>query len=205
MPNWCYTSYVIEGQRKEVQSLYSQMNRLEKRKKSLVENGFGKAWLGNLVTALGADWNQIRCRGSWFNLDYDQTNKILRFDTETAWTPMFETFALVEEKYPSLKIFWQATEEGMEIYETNDIEGKYFPYRYLLDNYEEPLYYETIEEAAESVSGIVGHKKVKPDYNEIVHALDDYTEKQEAKGGEDVFFSFHEFEVVDDNGNKVLT
>ena len=97
-----------------------------------------------------------------------------------------------------------ATEEGMEIYETNDIEGKYFPYRYLLDNYEEPLYYETIEEAAESVSGIVGHKKVKPDYNERVQALDDYTEKQDEKG-EDVFFSFHEFEVVDDNGNKVLT
>lgn len=29
MPNWCYTSYVIDGKRKEVQSLFSKMNNLE--------------------------------------------------------------------------------------------------------------------------------------------------------------------------------
>jgi hypothetical protein len=109
----------------------------------------------------------------------------------------------IEKAFPSIKVYYIEEEPGCEVFNTNDANGEYFPYRYLLDNYEEPLYYETIEEAAESVSGIVGHK-VKPDYNEIVHAHDDYTEKQDEKG-EDVFFSFHEFEVVDDNGNKVVT
>ena len=49
MANWCYTSYVIDGKRKEVQSLFSKMNNLEKRRKPLEGSDFGKTWLGNLV------------------------------------------------------------------------------------------------------------------------------------------------------------
>ena len=70
----------------------------------------------------------------------------------------------------------------------------YFPDRYLLDNYEEPLYFETIEEAAECVSSIVGHK-VDPTVKTIDEALEDYLEEHE---DEDVFYSFHEFKVVQD-------
>ena len=55
MPNWCYTSYVIDGKRKEVQSLFSKMNNLENRRKPLVDNSFGKTWLGCLVTKLGVN------------------------------------------------------------------------------------------------------------------------------------------------------
>lgn len=55
---------------------------------------------------------------------------------------------------------------------------------------------ETIEEAAECASEIVG-KKVEANVRAIEDALDQYTEEQEEKGN-DVFFSFHEFTVVDD-------
>ena len=55
---------------------------------------------------------------------------------------------------------------------------------------------ETIEEAAECASGIVG-KKVEANMRAIEDALDQYTEEQEEKGN-DVFFSFHKFTVVDD-------
>ncbi len=72
--------------------------------------------------------------------------------------------------------------------------GTYFPDRYLLDNYKEPLYFETIEEAAECVSSIVGHK-VDPTVKTIDEALEDYLEEHE---DEDVFYSFHEFTVVED-------
>lgn len=52
------------------------------------------------------------------------------------------------------------------------------------------------EEAAECVSGIVGHV-VEANVKAIEDALDEYTEEQEEKG-EDVFFIYHEFTVVDD-------
>jgi len=79
------------------------------------------------------------------------------------------------------------------VYYTNDTNGDYFPDRYLLDNYDEPLYYETIEEAAESVSGIVGHE-VKATVEAIEEALNDYEEEHE---DEDVFYSFHEFQICE--------
>lgn len=52
----------LKGDKKEVKKLYSIMHGLEKRKTPTVENGFGTAWLGCLVNALGADWNKVYCR-----------------------------------------------------------------------------------------------------------------------------------------------
>ena len=123
MPNWCYTSYVIDGKRKEVQSLFSKMNNLENRRKPLVDNSFGKTWLGCLVTKLGADWQKVYCRGSWSDLDWN--GAILRFNTETAWGPMNEVFKLVKETYPSLEIYYMAEEDGMGVFITNDTDGNY--------------------------------------------------------------------------------
>ena len=62
MPNWCFTSFVVRVEDKEVCDLYEKMRSLEQREESLVENGFGKTWVGNLVTLLGGDWNTIYCR-----------------------------------------------------------------------------------------------------------------------------------------------
>ena len=49
MPNWCDTSYKCVGDLKEVKSLHKVLKYMEKRKTSLLSNGFGKMWLGNLV------------------------------------------------------------------------------------------------------------------------------------------------------------
>ena len=55
MPNWCWTSYVAVGDKKDIRDLYKKMKSLEDSEKSLIENGFGNTWLGNLVTILGGD------------------------------------------------------------------------------------------------------------------------------------------------------
>ena len=94
MPNWCSTAYVIDGDAKEVKQLYELMKGLEERKTPSVENGFGTTWLGCLVDALGKDWNDVRCRGSWNGLEMD--GDVLKFSTETAWAPCSETFDLVK-------------------------------------------------------------------------------------------------------------
>lgn len=131
MPNWCSTDYVIEGDAQEVKALYDLMKGLEEQKKLTIENGFGIAWLGCLVEALGEDWQNVRCRGHWDGLDFDGC--ILRFWTETAWEACNEVFDLVRKKYPSLCYYYRAEEPGMGDYYTNDIEGRYFPERYLID------------------------------------------------------------------------
>ena len=59
MPNWCHTSYVITGNTDDVRDLYEKMRSLEEGEQSLVENGLGKTWLGNLVVLLGEDWKNI--------------------------------------------------------------------------------------------------------------------------------------------------
>ena len=64
----------------------------------------------------------------------------------------------------------------------------------VLNNNDEPLYFNTIEEAAEYVSGIV-NQKVEANMTAIEKALDEYEEENK---DEDVYFSFHEFQVVDD-------
>ena len=95
MPNWCSTAYAIEGDAKEIKSLYELMKRLEDMEKPSVENGFGTTWLGCLVDALGKDWHNVHCRGSWSCLELE--DDVLKFSTETAWSPCNETFDLVLE------------------------------------------------------------------------------------------------------------
>lgn len=133
MPNWCSTAYAIEGDAKEVKSLYETMKELQERKEPSVENGFGTTWLGCLVDALGGDWNEVWCRGDWSNLQFN--GEILEFDTMTAWAPCNATFDFVSKKFPTLRYYFQAEESGMAEYWTNDREGKYFPDKYIVDLY----------------------------------------------------------------------
>jgi hypothetical protein len=85
-------------------------------------------------------------------------------------------------------------EPGCQWYGTNDKEGKYFPERYYLDSYEGTEMFNTIEEAAEYVSGIV-NQKVEANMKAIEQALDNFEEENE---DDDVFYSFHQIQVVDD-------
>ena len=105
MPNWCSTAYAIEGDAKEVKSLYDLMNELQKQKEPSVPNGFGTAWLGCLVDALEGNWENVFCRGSWYNLEFD--GRVLTFNTETAWSPCNEMFDMVCEKYTTLNYFYR--------------------------------------------------------------------------------------------------
>lgn len=181
MPNWCNTSYVVTGDENEVCDLYEKMRSLEEREESLVENGFGKTWLGNLVTLLGGDWNTIYCRGDWSDLVKDDDNGALRFDTVTAWCDADETIAFLQEKYPNLEFYFISEEPGMGYYATNDTAGEYFPQRYSVltyDSGEEYQYDEGEEEAFfEEIANITGCKVST--FEEVERAVEEYNEKHE--------------------------
>ena len=192
MANQSDVVYKCIGDPKEVRSLYKIINANDKRKTSRVKNGFGTLWIGNIIDALGEDWEKLRCRGEI--IGYHIENNLLTIYQSTAWCEQEGFRECIEKKFPSIKVYYREEEPGCDVYYTNDAYRNYFPERYLLNNNDEPLYFNTIEEAAEYVSGIV-NQKVEANMTAIEKALDEYEEENK---DEDVYFSFHQIQVVDD-------
>ena len=190
MPNWCSTTYKCAGEPKDINALYSMLKYIDKRKTTVLKNGFGKWWLGNLVHLLGFDWEKYYCRGEI--TDYDIDGNVITIWQETAWGEQEGVREAIETAYPSIKVYYIAEEPGCGVFCTNDSNREYFSERYFLDSYEDTDYFGTIEEVADKVSEIVGYE-VKPCLNEAQDALDRYVEEHE---DEDLFYSLNEFEVA---------
>lgn len=199
MANWAYSVYKIKGSEEEVAALYKTIQDLEQRKESLLPNGFGKLWLGNLVQALGGDWEKIYCRGQI--LDYSLENGILKINTETAWGEMSDVRHLIEIKYPSLQIFFQTEECGMCIFQTNDATGEIFPERWLLDYNDEKEnifiweYFKDLPAVIEYLkdNGIIT-TAIEPTKAAIIAVLDQIQEERP----DNISYMLEEFVVVDD-------
>jgi len=179
------------GEEKELSELYNLMKGLEDMKTPLVPNGFGSDWLGCLVVALGKNWEDYRCRGYWFNLEYD--GETVTFDTTTAWCPIYELFDLLCEKYTSIRHYYYAEEIGCRIYETNDIEGEYYPYRFYVDictsdKSSHCEYFEDIKDALGWISDMEGHK-----FN-TREEVEEYFEER-SKENDNVYCYIHNIEL----------
>ena len=194
MPNWCDTTYKCVGDPKEVRALHKVLKYIDRRKTTIVRNGFGKWWLGNLVTKLGGKWEDYCCRGEITGYSFD--GDVLEITQYTAWCEQEGVRRIIQEKFPGIKVYYREEEPGCEVYYTNDTTGNYFPETYFLDSYDEQRYFDTIEEAAERVTEIVGCA-VEATVNAIQEALEKYVEQKESEG-EEVFYSLHEFQVIDD-------
>ena len=199
MPNWAYTTYKIKGSESEVAALHKTIQNLADMDESLLPNGFGKLWLGNLVHALGGDWNDIYCRGQI--LDYSLENGILKINTETAWGEMSETRHFIESKFPSLEIYFQTEECGMCIFQTNDATGEIFPERWLLDYNDEKEsifiweYFKDLPAVIEYLknNGVI-EKDIQPTKEAIVAVFSEIEEERP----DDISYMLEEFVIVDD-------
>lgn len=158
MPNWCNTQYVIVSDDKnELNKLYKTMKDLQELPEPLVPNGFGKTWLGCLVTKLGAKVDGddgIYCRGYWSELKWDEKGN-LRFQTETAWRRMRDIDQLLRENY-NVDIYFIEEECGNEVFVTNDASGTYFPNKYVIDIEDEEMDYYTEKEALKRLTEFFG-------------------------------------------------
>ena len=125
MPNWCITEYKCVGDQKEVRELHKVLKYIDRRKTTIVRNGFGKWWLGNLVTKLGGKWEDYQCRGEI--IDYSLDGEILVITQWTAWCEQEGVRKIIEEKFPSIKVYYREEEPGCGVYDTNDSTGCYFP------------------------------------------------------------------------------
>lgn len=198
MPNWAYTQYKIKGSESEVAALHKTIQNLADMDESLLPNGFGKLWLGNLVHALDGDWNDIYCRGHI--LDYSLENGILKINTETAWGEMSDVRHFIEQKYPSLQIFFQTEECGMCIFQTNDATGEIFPERWLLDYNDEKeniFIWEYFVDIPAVIECLKGNGIITKDVNPTKEAINAVLSEIEEERP-DIFYMLEEFVVVDD-------
>lgn len=181
MPNWCFAGVRITGPKDEVKKLYLIMKNLQEMKKPLIDNGFGTSWYGCLVHHLGGEWSNVYCRGSWSDLRLIEDN-VLAWNDETAWSPMYEVFELIEKAMPELNVWYMAEEEGMEIYVTNDADGIYFPERFILRTDWDTEYYADLPSLLKDASAMLKQEiKTKEQLEAIIEEKDDW--------------AFHEFEV----------
>ena len=129
----------VTGRKDELDAFVQTVNSLP----SLPEfhpNGFGPWWLGNLVHALGGDWEKIPCRGvinpepnagiSWscaepglnWSVSLDEKD-VARFSLTMAWGLDTRLLDFINEKWPSLEFAWKATDEFGNFYERHDPDG----------------------------------------------------------------------------------
>ena len=102
MPNWCDTTYKCVGDPKEVRALHKILKYIDRRKTTIVRNGFGKWWLGNLVTKHGGKWEDYRCRGEIIDYSFDGDILSKAFSTDLGSPKLVKS---AEEKIVPLQHF----------------------------------------------------------------------------------------------------
>lgn len=188
MPNWASVTYKCVGDTKEVRSLYEMMERMEKRKDPVHPNGFGTLWLGELVQELGYDWESVDCRGDITAFFYDERG-ILTIMQETAWCEQVGVREAISHRFPSIKVYFQEEEDGLELYSTNDRDGTYFPERFKIEGDNVCEYFMSLEEAVSFLGETYGIEVAEKSVDGVVKAIGDYTANLD-----DCWLSFHEFE-----------
>ena len=199
MPNWCTTSYVFRGNENEIKDFYDKIKSFTSKER--IPNGFGNAWLGNIVDGFGFNYNEIPCRGSITYLNIEDALDRLGISTETAWEPMTEMWdKIIEKHYPSITYVLIAEECGMGIYINTDLTGDDFPTRFSVDFKLPPKYaplcecgfYADCEEELVEMLNNIFHRKYKS-FKQCKKRLSKESKKKEYcdKG---YFLTIHKYE-----------
>ncbi len=194
MPNWCYTSYVVEGDRDELEDLHAKLMSLQNLPEPQSAFSWGKLWLRNVLKLFDDAPEDIGDRGELS--DYPELSDVLRFQAETAWAEINGVWDFVVGHYKSLKYYFSAEEPGSNYYVTNDESGKYFE-RYLINDYSNGQeYYSTRERVLSEISERIGEDI--PSWGIMVVELEKYNDYIEE--GKRIFV--YEFTVIDGGVTK---
>ena len=120
---------------------------------------------------------------------------VLRFWAEERWG-LQDFEERLRQKFPDITVYWVVEESGMNIYCTNDKEGKYFPERYWVDTAQDDIYrseyFQTEEAVYKWLSKITnGRVKSKEDVEKF---NSDY---EDSDTDDENFIYIHEFEIVE--------
>lgn len=161
MPNWCNTTYKFVGKAEEIADLHQKLRELEQMPKPIVETDFGNLWLGCVVNYFGGDYHNIYCRGM---IDYLELcgDSMIQLSTMTAWGDMPEIWDFVLTQYPSVEYYFLAEEPGMCYFVNSDVDGEYFPEKYVIYQMDGMTdYLNEDEELLEYIAERIGMEKIE--------------------------------------------
>jgi len=188
MANMASVAYAIEGSeeslKKIAEALIVAVNSDDKRYEMYQAAEYLKLPITD-GTRLGGE---IEEEPTW-----DEKTGALRFWSEERWG--LQDFAeLLEKQFLDIKVYWVVEESDMEIYCTNDKEGKYFHDRYWVDTAIDDIYnseyFKTEEQVYEWLAKLTyGRVKSKED-------VEKFNSDYEDSGTDDENFIYvHEFEI----------
>lgn len=197
MPNWNTTDYTLYGNKENIKRLYTDLKKtvdIDRTKESKPFTFLGNSyWLGYIKRSLLPEVEEeLPARGEISYIeeeieDHDNDMASLKLTTETAWVACSELMDKIAEKY-DLQLFYYSEEPGCEIFETNDLEGQFYSFRYMVDSEKEGIeYYDTFEQVAEAIAKMTGIR-----LNNISEADD----KLSAFNNDDTFLIINEISVV---------
>ena len=197
MPNWNTTDYTLYGNKDNIKRLYTDLKNtvdIDRTKESKPFTFLGNSyWLGYIKKSLLPEVEEeLPARGEISYIeeeieDHDNDMASLKLTTETAWVACSELMDKIAEKY-DLQLFYYSEEPGCEIFETNDLEGQFYSFRYMVDSEKEGIeYYDTFEQVAEAIADMTGIR-----LNNISEADD----KLSAFNNDDTFLIINEISVV---------
>jgi len=136
MANPCscrYAFYADNESKSELLRLYNKLSAIMK-PASVVKSSDDPSWLGNVAIAHDLNMEVIPCRGSIEDLgDYEPSSDFFTLECETAWAPMDKLWETVVAQYKGIAFVYIAEEPGSDIYTNTDVDGRFFPDRYLLE------------------------------------------------------------------------
>lgn len=166
MPNWNTTDYTLYGNKDNIKRLYTDLKNtvdIDRTKESKPFTFLGNSyWLGYIKKQLLPEVEEeLPARGEISYIeedikDYGNDMASLKLITETAWVACSELMDKIAEKY-DLQLFYYSEEPGCGIFETNDTEGLFYSFRYMVDSEKEGIeYYDSWDEVVSVIKSITG-------------------------------------------------
>lgn len=197
MPNWCNTDYTLFGYKDDVNRLYQDLKNtvdIDRTQESKPFTFSGNSyWLGYIKKSLLPDiQEELPARGEITYIDediddYDNNMASIKLSTETAWVACSELMDKLADKY-DLQLFYYSEEPGCGIFETNDTEGQFYSFRYMIDSEKDGIeYYESFEQVADVIENMTGIR-----LNDISEAED----KLSAFNDDNTFLIINEISVA---------
>lgn len=188
MANWAITSYRLENKLENLQELHNLCKAFLNKERPVMEEGASEEWEGNIILALGIDKGSSYLRG--FIQECELEDGVLRIEASEAWGAT-DFRHLLEGHYEDMKVYYIVEEEGCEVYATNDVEGKYFSYRFAVDSCvegeDEFEYFKTEAEALQYIAGRLNRNSIS------VEEIKEWNEEHEL---DDDYISLHEYKIV---------
>lgn len=192
MANWASTSYRIEGSKSDLERVYRIIDDFVCERQKPVETNASKEWEGNIVKVLGATDEQLEknyLRG--FIGEYELDGEVLRIDAQEAWGAT-DFRHILGKLMPELTIYYIVEEAGCDVFATNDIDGKYFSERYLVDAYVKNEDFYEYFDTEKQMKNFVSSLLEKEEFTE--EDIEAWNEEHE---DDDSYIYIHEFKYVE--------